>query len=379
MRGRILVVDHKTPTPDQDSGSASMFSLLQILARAGFAVTFAPCDLAKAGRYTRALEALGIETLSSHDFASMMAVIEAIGPRSDLLLLCRGTIAIYFVDLARRVAPAAKILFRPVDLHFVRMKREAVLTGREDQHDLAKAMLDIELDVILKADATIVVSNYELALLRKFLPGAAVHQIPIMREPPGTPPSRPVLDARPEDRRGIVFIGGFEHPPNADAVLWFVRDIWPRLLSTGFPDPLILVGSKMPEEIRALASDTIEVRGYVADLAPVFAACRLSVAPLRFGGGVKGKIVTSLSHGVPVVATSVAAEGMGLRREQDILVADTPDGTVEQIRRLYDDPTLWRRLSSNGLRAFQETFSLDAGAGKFLAVVDGLIGSKEPC
>jgi len=377
MRGRILVIDYKTPTPDQDSGSASLFSLLQILSRAGFAVTFAPTNLAKAGRYTQALEDLGIEAISAPDFGSIESVVETIGPRSDVLLLCRPTIAGPLLKLARRVAPAAKILFRPVDLHFVRMKREAMLTGLQDQHDSAKAMYAIELGVIMKADATIVVSQYEYDLLRQFVPDAAVHQIPIMREPPASF-SRPGFDTRTENRHGILFIGGYEHPPNVDAAQWLARDIWPKVPATGIADPLILVGSKMPEEITALASDSIEVRGYVPDLAQLFATCRMSIAPLRYGGGVKGKIVTSLSYGVPVVATSVAAEGMGLRRDQDILVADEPDAIVEEIRRLCDDPALWRRLSANGLQAFQEKFSLAAGADRFLAVVDGLLASAAP-
>jgi len=257
------------------------------------------------------------------------------------------------------------------------MKREAMLTGLQDQHDSAKAMYAIELGVIMKADATIVVSQYEYDLLRQFVPDAAVHQIPIMREPPASF-SRPGFDTRTENRHGILFIGGYEHPPNVDAAQWLARDIWPKVPATGIADPLILVGSKMPEEITALASDSIEVRGYVPDLAQLFATCRMSIAPLRYGGGVKGKIVTSLSYGVPVVATSVAAEGMGLRRDQDILVADEPDAIVEEIRRLCDDPALWRRLSANGLQAFQEKFSLAAGADRFLAVVDGLLASAAP-
>jgi len=374
MRGRILAIDYKTPTPDLDSGSASLFALLQILSRAGFAVTFAPTNLAKAGHYTQDLEAMGIATISAPGFASMEAVIETIGPRSDVLLLCRAMVARPVMDLARRFAPAAKILFRPVDLHFVRMKREAMLTGREDQQAAARTMFAVERSVILKADATIVVSAYELGLLQQFLPGVAVHHIPIMREPPSVSPSQSLA----EDRRGILFIGGYEHPPNVDAAQWLARDIWPKVPATGIADPLILVGSKMPEEITALASDSIEVRGYVPDLAQLFATCRMSIAPLRYGGGVKGKIVTSLSFGVPVVATSVAAEGMGLRRDQDILVADTPDAIVEQIRRLHDDPALWRQLSANGLQAFQEKFSLAAGADRFLAVVDGLLASAAP-
>ena len=131
----------------------------------------------------------------------------------------------------------------------------------------------------------------------------------------------------------------------------------------------------MPDELVTLASDSVDVRGYVKNLAALFAASRLSVAPLRYGGGIKGKIITSLGYGVPVVATSVAAEGMGLQHEENILVADSPDAMADQILRLYDDDGLWQRLSSKGYEAFQDKFSLAAGADKILALMDHLVKS----
>jgi glycosyltransferase involved in cell wall biosynthesis len=371
MRGKILVVDLKTPTPDQDSGSASTFSYLKILSHSGFDVTFAPFNLVHAGRYTQALNDFDIKTLSAPEWTSINAVIETFGPQSDVILLYRAPVGVHLFDLARRVAPAAKILFHPVDLHFLRAEREAALTKKPTQAAWARAMRINELGLIARADATIVVSAYEFRLLRELLPGAVVHQIPILRETP-SPSSHLSLEAR----RDFLFLGGYEHTPNVDAVHWFVREVWPRLQAKGFPHRFIIAGSKVPGEIAALASDRIEVRGHLEDLAPLFAACRLSIAPLRFGGGIKGKIVTSLSYGVPVVATSIAAEGMGLRHQDEVLVADDPDDIAGQIVRLYDDAELWQRLSSNGYQAFLDKFSVAAGAGKVLAVLDSLMPAR---
>jgi hypothetical protein len=184
MRGRILVVDHKTPTPDQDSGSASVFSYLRILARAGFEVTFAPFDLQHAGSYTEALNRLGIRTLSHPEWTSMTGVIETIGPVCDVLLLYRGHIANQIFDLARRLAPAARILFHPVDLSFLRMQRQAIVSGDQALADAARTVRAAELDLVARADATIVVSTEEIDLLRQLQPDAVVHQIPILRETP---------------------------------------------------------------------------------------------------------------------------------------------------------------------------------------------------
>jgi hypothetical protein len=118
------------------------------------------------------------------------------------------------------------------------------------------------------------------------------------------------------------------------------------------------------------------VRGYVDDLPSLFATCRLSVAPLRYGGGIKGKIVTSLSLGVPVVATSIAAEGMDLRHDDSVLVADDPGAMADQIMRLYAEDDLWARLAANGYRVFQDNFSLEAGQGAVLTLLDGLVAAR---
>jgi len=382
MRGRVLVIDHRVPTPDQDSGSASAFAYLQILAGAGFDVTFAPANLTGAGRYSRALRRLGIRTLAAPFWSSLEQVIQHVAPRCDVLLLYRGAVASQVFDVARSVAPAAKIVFHPVDVHFLRMERQAALTGAPADAAAAQAMRGIELDLMRRADATIVVSTHELAILRELVPGATVHRIPILREPPAPrrrwlqwPGSR-VATSEPQDpggRRDVLFIGGYEHLPNVDAVLWFVREVWPLIRARGGAQRFVIAGANVPAEIAALAADDIEVRGYVPELAPLFGACRLSVAPLRYGGGIKGKIVSSLSYGVPVVASSIAAEGMELQHEESILVADTPHDIADQVIRLGRDDALWRRLSRNGHQAFLDRFSLAAGAPRVLAVFDGLV------
>jgi glycosyltransferase involved in cell wall biosynthesis len=375
MRGKILVVDHRTPRPDQDSGSASTFAYLQILSRSGFSVTFATFNMENAGHYTRALNDLGIRTLMAPEWPSLLAVIETFAPQSDIVLLYRAPVAGQLFDLARRSAPAAKIIFHPVDLHFLRMQRGAAVSGNPAELKAAQDMRTLELDLIARADATIVVSEYEIGLLQQLLPEAVVYQIPILREAPARPQP---FDRGPnfESRRDFLFIGCYLHAPNGDAVQWFVQDIWPKLQRKDFPDRFVVAGSGITEQIAALASEKIVVRGYVEDLAPLFAACRMSVAPIRYGGGIKGKIVSSLSYGVPVVATSIAAEGMGLRPDEDILIADDPDLMAEQMMRLYHDADLWQRLSANGYQVFQDRFSLAAGAGKVLPVFDGLVAAR---
>lgn len=211
MRGRILVIDLKTPTPDQDSGSTSTFSYLRILVEAGFEVTFAPYDLWKSGDYGAALNLLGVETLFRPPWWSMNRVIDKIAPRSDVVLLYRGGVAGRLFDRVRRAAPSARILFHPVDLSFLRIQRQAEVSGDRALAGEAEALRVTELSLIARADATIVVSAQEKDLLRQLQPNAVVHHIPILRETP-PPPS-----AGFQSRRNFLFVGGFDHTPNVNS------------------------------------------------------------------------------------------------------------------------------------------------------------------
>jgi glycosyltransferase involved in cell wall biosynthesis len=146
-----------------------------------------------------------------------------------------------------------------------------------------------------------------------------------------------------------------------DAMMFFIRDIWP-LVKKYLPELIFnIIGSQPPEEIQALAADDVIVTGYLTDISPYFNGCRLSVAPLRYGAGVKGKVATSLSYGLPCVASSLAIEGSGLNPEEHVLCADSPDAFAESVNRLYRDERLWNSLSDRGINFMRQHYSFDAG------------------
>ena len=295
MRGQILVVDHATPAPDRDSGSASAFVLLRILTRAGFGVTFAPMFLTHDGSYTDALNALGVRTLAAPQWTSLDAVIDAFAPRSDVIVLSRAPVASKLYDRIRRMAPAAKILFDTVDLHFLRMEREAALNGSRADAEEARRMREVELGLVRRADATTVVSSYEHRLLRKLMPRARVHWIPVMREiPTGAPATvehnrwqalqlprmlrrlrRPLADHVPgfDTRRDVVFVGSYGHRPNVDGILWFCREVWPQVLRRGFPGRFIVVGPEVPRTFPRL----LPIRSRSVATSPILARCSMRV------------------------------------------------------------------------------------------------------
>jgi glycosyltransferase involved in cell wall biosynthesis len=172
------------------------------------------------------------------------------------------------------------------------------------------------------------------------------------------------------DRRDILFIGAFAHPPNTDAVLWLAGEILP-LIQAELPDLVChVIGAEPPARIRALDCERLKIHGYVPDVRSFFDGCRLSVAPLRYGAGVKGKVNQSLAHGLPVVATHQAAEGMFLKDGVSVLLADEPKAFACAVVRLYRDQALWERLSSGGLEVMEAHFSFAAAR----RALDELVG-----
>jgi len=117
------------------------------------------------------------------------------------------------------------------------------------------------------------------------------------------------------------------------------------------------VGNKPPEEVLALASDRVIVTGFVEELTPYFQASRVFVAPLRYGAGIKGKLVTALAHGVPSVATNIAAEGIAHAGDEHMSIADDPLQFASEVLRIYEDESSWNRMREAGLRYVEDNYS----------------------
>src|SRR4029079_4266314 len=207
-----------------------------------------------------------------------------------------------------------------------------------------------ELKLIRESDVTLVVSDVEQKLLATDAPGARVEILSNVHEVYGC--RKPFAE-----RRDLVFVGGFQHPPNTDAVTWFVRDVFP-LVSAKLPDVKFhVIGSKVPASITALADEHVIVHGYVEDIAPYMDVCRVSIAPLRYGAGVKGKVNMAMSYGLPVVATPAAVEGMHLTDGEDVLVAGDAEAFAAAVQRAYEDRALWEKLSAGGRVNIERHFS----------------------
>ena len=353
VRRRAFLVDVYVPTPDRESGSLRLVNLITLLQELGFKVTFAAVNLEAPSPYVANLQRQGVEVLYRPYVRSIAHHLQVRGCEYDLVVLSRADAAVKVMRDARRHCPQARIIFDTVDLHFLREQRLAGLTGDPRTRRLAERRRREELDLIAQADTTLVVSAVERDLLAQEAPKADVRVLSNIHRLPG-------CRAPFSERRDIFFIGAFAHPPNTDAVLWFCREILPLILRKAPELRFAVIGADPPAEVRALAADSVRILGHVPDVGPFFDGCRLSVAPLRYGAGVKGKVNQSLAHGLPVVATSQAVEGMFLEDGQSVLVADDPVSFAAAVLRLYRDQELWECLSAGGLAAMEANFSFDA-------------------
>ena len=349
---RILLIDERMLIPDQDSGSLRMFHLIQVLQQLCFKVTFMPRNLEYLSPYSESLQAIGVETICVPHFLTPIKYLETHGKYFDYVMLSRADVAEGLIDMVKTFCNKAKILFDTVDLHFLREQRALAVTGKAISEKSVADRKRQELSLIKKADVTLVVSCFEKAVLEKELPESKIEVISNIHQIHGR--QNPFAE-----RKDILFIGGFEHYPNTDAVIYFVRHLFPKIREK-LPDlKFYIVGSKPPKTVRDLASENVIVTGYVKDISDYFNNIRLSIAPLRYGSGVKGKINTSMSYGVPVVATPIAAEGMNLENGRDVLIADLDEQFEEAVVILYQDEALWYALSDNAFDNIKQHFSFD--------------------
>ncbi|MGE0054348.1 MAG: glycosyltransferase [Hyphomicrobium sp.] len=369
----VLIVDAVTPTPDQDSGSVDMVNLIRILTSLGRRVHFVPqTNYAHFGRYTDELQELGVECVYFPPYRTLEHYLEENGHLFETVFVCREPIARGVIPLLAKKLPKAKRVFYTVDLHYLRSERQAQHSNDPQIAQAAKDTKASELSLMRQSDVTILLSEVEQNIIASELPEVRTAIVPLIRDIPGRRTGF-------KQRSNVVFIGSFNHPPNNDAVEWLVKEIWPLVRARNVNARLRICGSNMPDSVRDLCADDpdIEAVGFIANLGEVFDHCRLSVAPLRFGAGLKGKLATSFGYGVPCVATGVAIEGMSTEGlEPCRLQGETAEEIADLIAHYYRSEQDWERASQASLAYVERQFSFGVVRDKVSAILDSL-GEKK--
>jgi glycosyltransferase involved in cell wall biosynthesis/2-polyprenyl-3-methyl-5-hydroxy-6-metoxy-1,4-benzoquinol methylase len=345
----VLIIDWRIPTPDRDSGSVRMLAILLLLKRMKYRITFISDSEEQLPAYQATLEKENITVLLGFHAARQHLVAE--GGKYHFALLSRPEVAFQYLPYVRAYALYSYVIYDTVDLHWVRFEREMQIFNNQALLEASTYFRRVELFNTACADLTLAITDEEKNRLLIEQPDAKIAVLPNIHEifPPKTPFAQ---------RKGLLFIGGFWHKPNEDAVIYFVKDILPKIIKK-IPDLIFyVIGSNMPESIKSLRSANVNLLGFVPDVVPYFESCRVFVAPLRFGAGMKGKVGQSMSHGLPIVTTSIGAEGMDLRHEKHLLVADDTEDFAEYVVRIYRHEALWQRLSTEALAHLQANYSL---------------------
>ena len=370
---RVLYLDIVTPTPDKDSGSIDAFNHMLLLREMNFQVTFISVDnIAYMDHYTLNLQRNGIEALYYPYIKSVEQHLKNMGDRYDLVIFSRVETAQSFASIVKDFCKKAKTLFITVDLHFLRLERTAILEKSKSVRIMAEEVKKQELDLMKRMDISTVISAYEYDLLLKLkeIPKAKLRLMPYTRQ------VNKKIKAF-DDRKNIVFVGGFQHQPNIDAVKFFVSEIMPHIRKLIPNLKFYIVGSQMTKEVKALEASDIVIQGFVQDLSSFLSAFKLSVVPLRVGAGIKGKIGTSLSLGLPVISTSIGAEGMGLKNNKDVIIEDKVQAFAEKLVSTYKDKRLWDRLSKNGLAFAEKNWGANKGFDNLSSILKDLDFPKE--
>ncbi|HSW98364.1 MAG TPA: glycosyltransferase, partial [Candidatus Saccharimonadales bacterium] len=350
-----LVVDSIVPEYSRDSGSLRMFQIVKSLVKLGYDVTFLADNRVATQPFTGQLQAMGVEVV----YGSGLTSQDFYRGRSNMyqtIILSRPTVAIWHLEYCKAYQPKARIIYDTVDLHYLRTERRARAEGKPALEKEAGQWRQLEYYLMDHTDATLVVSYEEQKLLAREKPGTTVHVLSNINQPV----PEHATPAPFKDRRGLLFIGS-SHPPNEDAILWFVKSILP-LVRRELPDvELTLLGSNPSPKIARLANEYIHVPGFIEDVSPQFTNARVFVCPMRYGAGVKGKVSQSLSYGLPVVSTEVGREGMHLVDGKSCLAAESAEDFARQVVRLYTDQAVWQTVSDGGREVYEQRFSEAAG------------------
>lgn len=363
---RILVADYRIPRPDVSAGERATFGLIADLCATGFEVVFCATDMNDVAPYRQDLEALGCVVITcGKKYQNPADYIRDEGHGFGSFYLIRVDVAEATIRSIQETVPDALVIFHAPDLYFLREGRAAELSKDPQQIKTAEDTRRRELAMMNACDHIVLVSAAEVPVLAAYIPRGKISVFPALYSAVSVNP--PGFAAR----QHLFFLGGFKHTPNIDAVKWFVSHVWPRV-HAALPDAEFhIVGAEAPEDVLALAEvPGVRHIGYVADLEPVLASYRLSVAPLLYGAGIKGKLGASLGAGVPSVCTTIAAEGMAIVDGLHALIRDEPQAFADAVIGLYCDEELWQGLSQNGRILVRENFSDSANRSSFLRVLE---------
>ena len=352
---RVVFVEAGIPKPDRDAASVTHLWYLRMMYELGLDIVYISAFSGELEEsYCEPLYRMGIKVLRADSPSELQSRVNEELSTNAVLFVCRALIGSHVIPVVKKNRTEVKIIFNTVDLDFLRNERLAVEMRDESKLDESLIAQSGELELVKLADETLVVSSFEQGLLSREFPSKSIRHVRLPYL---------VSEHRPSflETNSVIFVGGFNHRPNYHSVLYLIREIWPHVRELDPRISLRIVGSDTPKEILSLndPAQGINILGFVPDLDELIQNSRISVAPLLYGAGVKGKVLHSLSLGIPVIGTKIAVEGMGLIHGLTITVGENPRDFAKSIVDLYSNQELWESLQENSMKFVRSEHSPD--------------------
>jgi len=363
----ILVIDHYVPHHDKDAGSKTTFQYLKLFVSLGLNIKFLGDNFFKHEPYTTELQQMGIEVLYGTWYnENWQQWIVNNKHLIDYIYINRPHISIKYIDFVK-ANTRSKILYYGHDLHFLREQIHYEITQDKKHLESSKKWEQTERYLFEKSDIILTPSDKENNIISALNSAYNVETIlPFFFKEPSFPLTNFT------ERKQIIFVGGFTHTPNLDAVLWFCQQVWPLVINQLPIAKFVIVGSNPTTEVLSLASDTIEVKGFVSEneLISLYSKSKIAVVPLRYGAGVKGKTIEAMYNGLPIVSTKFGIEGMPGNVHKIISTFDDPKEFADEIIRLYSNNDLLEQLSLKEVDYVNEYFTQKAAAKKMQSLLN---------
>lgn len=353
----ILFIDHYVPTWDKDAGSKTVYSYMMLFRDKGYSVKFMGDNFTLNSPYGEALEQAGIEVIYGNDVqANLWEYLSENKRNIDYVFLNRPHVAVKYIDFIRQNM-YAKIIYYGHDLHYMRLQREYDLMGDDKILDEFRYYRSIEYSLLYKADISYYPSYKEIEEIKKVDDTLRVKAINAYMFD-----EKEIIHRDFSKTKDILFVGGFSHDPNVDAIKWLHESIMPRVKARNKDINLVVVGSNPTDEVVNICNDgKYELKGFVSDeeLIKLYNDTRIVVAPLRFGAGIKGKIIEAMANGAAIITTECGAEGI-IDASYFIKICDDAADFAGQILKLYDDFDELKNLSLETQKVINRKFTTDA-------------------
>jgi GT2 family glycosyltransferase/Tfp pilus assembly protein PilF len=372
-RDKILIIQPFLPMYDRAAGEKRWFHTLKILTE-HYDVVYLARNGAGQTKYINEVEKMGVTVFHTDQSRLQNMGCDLKGPIwIDFPLLLKSndfkSIIVGFYHVAhqyyrdiRQYSPGSVFIIDSFDVCYVRQKRKALLTGDPTRFWEAEETRRLELAMYRRADMVLTVTEKDRDTLLEEAPDLNVGI---------STDIHPITDETGDgERKDIVFVGNFNHDPNEDAVIYFMEEIWPLVKERVPGLKFYIVGNAPTDRVEAYASDDVVVTGFVPEVIPYLLKAKAFVVPLRYGAGLKGKIGEALSCGIPIITTSVGAEGMDLVHRRSAMISDDPDQFAAMVSEVCSDSDLWDTLSNEGKTLARRNYSYEAVESYWKEVFD---------